>query len=618
MNGEVRIKKGRVGFAALLLIGGLVLGWRWAADNNHIPGMQSVQSSVPEDGSLREYRSDAPGGVRNVSTNAGFTAASTEVSDKEMPTMRVKAWAWNGHMSVIHAVGGLETTRGSLAEKYGVRATFQREDDTNQLRDLLFACANELADSARDCRTGIHFTTLMGDQLGAQLAGWNEQFRKLGEDLTIEVIGFGGRSDGEDAFLAPPAVKLDPQNARGLVVAAAPREGDQNLVIFWAARNDIPINVNTRTYDPDAINFWDANSYTHAAELFNTKACEKRAEVKNTKRTGKSVNACVDSLTTWTPADWAATVGPNARGGVVRIFSTKENSSQMPNAILGIKRWNKNNFQTVVNFLAAVTEAGEQIRTNPAAQMRSAEASAAVYGAIKAAAEEEKDPRFWLRYYRGVKETDVQGNEVELGGWLAFTLADNLKYWGIPGGTDYFRDTYELFGGYMKKYYPNEVPVLEPYDSIANKTYMRAVMNMRREAATRQATGVVREFGRGEEITQVSARGAWSIEFDTGKDTFTSVSLRTLEELRRSLSVAQNELVQINGHTDDVGDPALNQDLSERRAQAVKSWLQSQSRETFPDNRLEVRGFGEDRPLAAGTTPEARARNRRVEIVLGR
>ena len=606
-----QVKRGPIAILVILLVGGLLFGARYAINHNWVPGLKTVESSIPEaDRDLRDYKSDSAKVETTLISNTNIVLPTNEVTGQDFPEVRVKFWAWNGHMTIIYANGGPVTTRGSLMEKYGVKVLLERQDDTNQLRDELFKCASQLANGQRDCSSGIHLTTLMGDQLGAQLAGWNEQFRKLGEDLIIEFVGLGGRSDGEDAFLAPPTVKIDPQNARGLVVAAAPREGDQNIVFFYADQNDIPINVDQRTYDPDAINFRDANTYTQAAELYNSKSCESRAEVKKGVRTGKTVQACVNALTTWTPADVTATVGNSARGGLVRIFSTKQNSSQMPNAVLGIKRWNKDNSQTLVKFLAAMTEAGEQLRASRVALRKGAELSAQVY--------KEADTNFWFKYYLGAKETDVDGNEVELGGSLAFTLADNLKFFGISGGTDYFRDSYELFGGYMKRYYPNEVPRLESYDLVANKIYIKAVAKMRQVASQQQATGVVREFGRGEEITSVSARNSWSIEFETGQATFTPSATRTLEELRRVLSIAQNELVKIEGHTDSVGNPEFNQSLSERRALAVKTWLQVQSRDTFPDNRLRVGGFGQNRPVADNNTTEGRARNRRVEIVLGR
>lgn len=77
--------------------------------------------------------------------------------------------------------------------------------------------------------------------------------------------------------------------------------------------------------------------------------------------------------------------------------------------------------------------------------------------------------------------------------------------------------------------------------------------------------------------------------------------------------------VTIEGHTDAIGSPAYNQELSERRAEAVRAWLVAQH---YGDaSLLQIKGFGKTRPVAANTladgsdNPEGRQKNRRVELV---
>lgn len=70
--------------------------------------------------------------------------------------------------------------------------------------------------------------------------------------------------------------------------------------------------------------------------------------------------------------------------------------------------------------------------------------------------------------------------------------------------------------------------------------------------------------------------------------------------------------IEVNGHTDDVGSDEYNEKLSERRALTVEDYLLSQS---VPRDQLAiVKGFGKAAPLVAGTSEEARAQNRRVEV----
>jgi OOP family OmpA-OmpF porin len=69
--------------------------------------------------------------------------------------------------------------------------------------------------------------------------------------------------------------------------------------------------------------------------------------------------------------------------------------------------------------------------------------------------------------------------------------------------------------------------------------------------------------------------------------------------------------VMITGHTDSVGSDAYNQGLSERRANAVRSYLVNQGAD---GNMLEAKGMGESKPVASNDTKEGRAKNRRVEF----
>lgn len=73
--------------------------------------------------------------------------------------------------------------------------------------------------------------------------------------------------------------------------------------------------------------------------------------------------------------------------------------------------------------------------------------------------------------------------------------------------------------------------------------------------------------------------------------------------------------VEVSGHTDSIGSASYNKDLSQQRAKAVAAILETAQ----PDLKLDVEGFGKDRPVAPNSqggedNPEGRALNRRVEI----
>ena len=74
-----------------------------------------------------------------------------------------------------------------------------------------------------------------------------------------------------------------------------------------------------------------------------------------------------------------------------------------------------------------------------------------------------------------------------------------------------------------------------------------------------------------------------------------------------------NSTIQVIGHTDNEGDATYNQALSERRANAVADVLMA---EGVPFGRIDAIGRGESQPVTSNLTPEGRAQNRRVEIVI--
>jgi outer membrane protein OmpA-like peptidoglycan-associated protein len=86
-----------------------------------------------------------------------------------------------------------------------------------------------------------------------------------------------------------------------------------------------------------------------------------------------------------------------------------------------------------------------------------------------------------------------------------------------------------------------------------------------------------------------------------------------LDKLANTLLKYPQLTIEVAGHTDNVGDPRLNQALSEHRALVVAHYLQ---RKGVAEGRIKARGYGGSRPVAPNTTEAERARNRRVEFTV--
>lgn len=105
----------------------------------------------------------------------------------------------------------------------------------------------------------------------------------------------------------------------------------------------------------------------------------------------------------------------------------------------------------------------------------------------------------------------------------------------------------------------------------------------------------------------------YGILFDFDEATLRRQSEPALRQLLAALEANPSMNVDIEGHTDAVGDDAYNLVLSERRAQSVVSWLADNG---IAVSRLKAVGRGETMPVAANDTADGRALNRRVEVRL--
>lgn len=101
--------------------------------------------------------------------------------------------------------------------------------------------------------------------------------------------------------------------------------------------------------------------------------------------------------------------------------------------------------------------------------------------------------------------------------------------------------------------------------------------------------------------------------FDTASARLLPQSRATLDAVAKLLRDRPTWNLTIEGHTDSVGKPAYNLDLSNRRAAAVRAALTSEF--GIAGTRLKAAGFGLTRPIASNATLDGRATNRRVELV---
>ncbi|HEY4111369.1 OmpA family protein [Puia sp.] len=506
--------------------------------------------------------------------------------------------AWNAQFSGMYANGGVRTTKGSLFDKAHLDVSYLRQDDCNKQMADLVKFAGEYKSNPNTPGILISF---MGDGMPAFMTSLSKSLEALGPEYQPIILPIAhGKSYGEDQVMGPASWKQDAHNAIGRCVAGVLRDGDINILLKWAGDNGIKVNPDETTYDAEAINLIAANDFLDAPNKYITGYTESRKIIVNGKTTGRDTTVGVDGVATWTPGDVNVAT---KKGGLVTIANTHQYASQMPVQTIAIRKWAYDHRTDIEEMIIALAQAGDQVRSFTEARKFASEVSAAVY--------QEQNAAYWLKYFNGVEEKDVQGLKVHLGGSAVFNLADMANSYGLGADkVDRYKAVYNTFGNLMVKMYPSMMPNFMPYEKAVDKSFLLSVISNHPELLEGKAI----ETKYASEITEAVSSRSYHIEFQTGSAVLRAESYKLLDEIFQSAVVAEGLKIGVFGHTDNNGGDDVNMPLSEKRAAAVKEWL---VRRGLKDDRIETKGFGSTKPVADNSTDAGRSRNRRVEIVLG-
>jgi OmpA-OmpF porin, OOP family len=102
-----------------------------------------------------------------------------------------------------------------------------------------------------------------------------------------------------------------------------------------------------------------------------------------------------------------------------------------------------------------------------------------------------------------------------------------------------------------------------------------------------------------------------NVFFDTGKSTLKPESSKELNELAEYLSLKKHLVIEIAGHTDNVGNKEANMKLSQDRANSVRTFL---IKKGIAGERVIAKGYGDTQPIADNSNDEGKQKNRRTEV----
>jgi outer membrane protein OmpA-like peptidoglycan-associated protein len=155
--------------------------------------------------------------------------------------------------------------------------------------------------------------------------------------------------------------------------------------------------------------------------------------------------------------------------------------------------------------------------------------------------------------------------------------------------------------------------------ALQNQSQQLSVEEQRRLEAEKRAAQAAADLAAFASVKQDTVRGmvitlSGGVLFASNKSDLLPAAQLKLNEVADALTKQDSESkIVVEGHTDSQGGAIYNQDLSQRRAQTVRDYLVSRG---MSADRVTAQGFGLSRPIADNTSPEGRANNRRVEIVV--
>lgn len=213
----------------------------------------------------------------------------------------------------------------------------------------------------------------------------------------------------------------------------------------------------------------------------------------------------------------------------------------------------------------------------------------------------------------------VPGEQIEVDFTASATLPKNAWVGMIPSkiphGKEAVNDQYDIQYSYLDKKASGKLQFVAPPDAGSYDLRMNSSDNDGVEitSVTFQVGGQLDAKGMSKILLQQGRLALYGVQFDFNKATLKPESAKVLDQVSEVLKQDATLKLSIEGHTDNVGKPDYNLDLSKKRAESVRTYLVQTH--GIDAARLSTAGFGDTKPIAKNDTEAGRAQNRRVELV---
>ena len=286
----------------------------------------------------------------------------------------------------------------------------------------------------------------------------------------------------------------------------------------------------------------------------------------------------VDAAVAWDP-DMSDAV--TKRLGAKKIYDTRIANRLIADILVVSDKFAARNPQTLLKFMQGWLQGVEFIKAEPSR----------AYNLIGT-----------------VKDFNIPSDlaKTMLGGVRLADYADNVGFFGNAGAESDYGNIFKM----AQDMYREERLIKKSYDpeATADRRYLEHLKGQFSVASSEPAI----EYKAPAKGATPMATQHRSIYFETNSADMSLDSRAVVDEIAQMMRAYGNTVVDIEGNTDSTGARAYNVDLSKRRADAVRLYLEQKY--GFPPQRLRALGNGPDRPLASNDNPEGREKNRRTDI----
>jgi len=621
-----------IGIAAL--VGGVVF---YGTRPGHFMSMDSIKAVFQKKVDLPSV---AP--LKNV-TNVPLLPLPSKNVIGTGPSYRVEVAPWSAQNGAFLANGGPVTTEGSILAGLGItNLKFIRQDSFKQQSDDLIAYMKEwksMGGGKANPNKGCQFISLMGDGSSSYLRAIVAELTSAGFHPQIKVAL--GKSANEDGFWGPKEWKDKPSSMKGGVVIGVLYDGDMNLPLKYCPDNDVQMNPNIKTYDPDRMNIIPAqdDDFLKAVDQYNVGVTEEREISHNGILTGKKIKITTDKskssttsftiastiggtlyveagVVTYTPGDVRITKG---KGGLFPIVTTYDYYWQMPDFLVTTKEWADANHNEVKSIIKGFLLGGSQVKVHDKALFRACEIACDLYKGTG----EEGTPKFWYTNFKKHEVSSPDGSvdkegkptgktiQVNVGGSMNFSIEDNIVAFGLEKGDGGpAQSTYTVFADKMVELWPDKMKDYPAFQDVFDPSFLNEIT---KETTLNQELTMKPDVD-GAPIRETISTSNKSIQFISGRSELTAEGRKECKKLFNDENITGLKLL-ITGHTDRHGSHETNMKLSKDRAETVKRFLANLG---YKEDLIDTDAKGDTELLDPANNSTADAKNRRVVIQMGR